>query len=881
MSCWIRLGIEPTQDLDAIRLAYRGRLPAHHPETDPEGFQALREAYEQALRLAREDDLDPDPETHHEPPPPHPALQRFYTILEEPSLRFDPPVWQAYIAELDELPLNELDDISKPLLHALYDSGPLSHNCVNLLAKRMAWADQLLRLDNPQQIEALLNRFEQPDPFDTGLMRDWPPAAQMETLWYFRSLEYTYQQRPLFEYADFVSTHTCLAIPDDPVLLQRLIEQFCHAAIPSQTFYAQLQARKEQGEDNADLLYMLATQANALGAEEQALECWLRLYREYQHPQAERWLLELCAHHQPQRLPLLIQAFDRLSNPDSWPAELDDAAHLWGSPGQTPQTLSRWAEASHRQLGGIAATFIDWRLDGDDELPLLAWLLQIQDDSELHRLYWQAWALQRGESGLLRLILEQRPSDDPLDGLIIEGFQRQAAQQLHWLEHNPVALALAEYCRDTQPGAEMPAGLLEDSVRSACREWLRRMRQYSAQAVYELNRHFDMPRMFTVPFAMKLQGQMAEDGVTLPPMPEGDALWQWHRQQLFMLATLDQPTRWLAMIDPALAGQLQYPPEHQFAATHNLLLNHQGGGLLGSLDRSDAAQATLATRLSTLQRALESERLPQAELLADCLDNDDGSLLEDNALGYLLLCAALYHDRSLDEERRTRLRNRLEAVDLHGAWFDPWRRDLVNGKLRTPPSAALREYGLDKTQVDGLIDALEHLLVQCTLPNIRALRALLRIKDNPSQPPGLRCAAMAVLSWSERMLNNDAQQPQPALWAFWKLKSRLNRTGYGLHLLAVIVSGVLMLRSPWMMAAMSVVLVLIMVSGTLRRLRDLGRGVPSLLVLLALSRVVPFLPLVLLGAPGDKLPNRYGPPPGVADPLQGGLQATLRRLDGQ
>ncbi len=62
MSCWIRLGIEPTTDETLIRAAYRTRLPEHHPETDPEGFQALRMAYEKALRLAREGDEEPPEE---------------------------------------------------------------------------------------------------------------------------------------------------------------------------------------------------------------------------------------------------------------------------------------------------------------------------------------------------------------------------------------------------------------------------------------------------------------------------------------------------------------------------------------------------------------------------------------------------------------------------------------------------------------------------------------------------------------------------------------------------------------------------------------------------------------------------------------------------
>ena len=52
MSCWIKLGIEPTKDQDLIRGAYRARLPEFHPETDPQGFQALRQAYEHALKFA-------------------------------------------------------------------------------------------------------------------------------------------------------------------------------------------------------------------------------------------------------------------------------------------------------------------------------------------------------------------------------------------------------------------------------------------------------------------------------------------------------------------------------------------------------------------------------------------------------------------------------------------------------------------------------------------------------------------------------------------------------------------------------------------------------------------------------------------------------------
>lgn len=58
MTCWQYLELERTSDKRAIKRAYAKKLKQTNPEDDPAGFQALREAYQDALEQADYIDVD-------------------------------------------------------------------------------------------------------------------------------------------------------------------------------------------------------------------------------------------------------------------------------------------------------------------------------------------------------------------------------------------------------------------------------------------------------------------------------------------------------------------------------------------------------------------------------------------------------------------------------------------------------------------------------------------------------------------------------------------------------------------------------------------------------------------------------------------------------
>lgn len=57
MDIWSVLGIEATKDKDELKKAYRRKLAKTNPEDNPDGFMELRNAYEEAVRLADSEEI--------------------------------------------------------------------------------------------------------------------------------------------------------------------------------------------------------------------------------------------------------------------------------------------------------------------------------------------------------------------------------------------------------------------------------------------------------------------------------------------------------------------------------------------------------------------------------------------------------------------------------------------------------------------------------------------------------------------------------------------------------------------------------------------------------------------------------------------------------
>ena len=104
---WEILEIGETKDVDAIVDAYRSKVVTVNPEDDPEGFKALREAFETAMAYANSDESESAHDEVDEVDPQfRPFVEKIREIYDDIDKRVDIELWK----KLFEDPIcNELD----------------------------------------------------------------------------------------------------------------------------------------------------------------------------------------------------------------------------------------------------------------------------------------------------------------------------------------------------------------------------------------------------------------------------------------------------------------------------------------------------------------------------------------------------------------------------------------------------------------------------------------------------------------------------------------------------------------------------------------------------------------------------------------------------
>ncbi len=90
------LGIERTQDEDAIKNAYRRKLHTVNPEDDPEGFKQLRAAYESALALGAQNGTEDE---EADDTPSGLFVRKASALYHSLEKRQDESAWRALFAE--------------------------------------------------------------------------------------------------------------------------------------------------------------------------------------------------------------------------------------------------------------------------------------------------------------------------------------------------------------------------------------------------------------------------------------------------------------------------------------------------------------------------------------------------------------------------------------------------------------------------------------------------------------------------------------------------------------------------------------------------------------------------------------------------------------
>ncbi|MDP4178775.1 MAG: tetratricopeptide repeat protein [Bacillota bacterium] len=139
MECFEFLGIEPTKDAKVIRNAYSKLLTKFSPENDPEGFQKLRDFYEQAIKYSKEKE-------EKSLSPIDSFMEDFKAIYNCYEKRLDLESWKAILDRDICCNIDSSKEVSYKILEFLMNDYNITYEVWNLFDSYFSWTSKKERL---------------------------------------------------------------------------------------------------------------------------------------------------------------------------------------------------------------------------------------------------------------------------------------------------------------------------------------------------------------------------------------------------------------------------------------------------------------------------------------------------------------------------------------------------------------------------------------------------------------------------------------------------------------------------------------------------------------------------------------------------------------
>ncbi|MEB0898806.1 J domain-containing protein [Citrobacter portucalensis] len=446
-TCWQILGIEATTEIDVIRQAYLALLPSFHPETDPQGFKQLREAYENALQETKSPAtavVEEDPDT----PWVNSLREIFRDLLADKERRFQPQAWQEFIQQINKLSISQVEKARWWLCAIAMQTSPISYSCLKLLSDRLAWEQGSDNRDiDAEEVEDLLFEIRRGDLFDYSQLLHLPMAAQNQTIVLYEALESTFFVNTRY-FMQLMAQHGPWIIPGDLRFHRRLLRWFSSLHLGVAELLPIAQTWQEAEPDNATPGYYHLAQRVFCGEGDSLLAELCGQWREHPSTQLDALLLRWCRQHRPDAFPLLVMAIEAREQVDI------NGEPLLYIPGSSVRTCMLWAEALHYGvLSPLSENFIARRLNygaptmGEEHSQHPNWpLYQVAD--------CLACAEEPSEALLQGMVAKlDAPDICPLDAIIIRGLLVQAAAVV-----TPCEAVTADEAKATQPHTEESGG---------------------------------------------------------------------------------------------------------------------------------------------------------------------------------------------------------------------------------------------------------------------------------------------------------------------------------------------------------------------------------------------------------------------------------------